>query len=140
MKAAVNGALQLQKMTARKSGAQMRCYPYRATDCLAVFLCADTKDNGELFCGGQGMSEDLLLAINHEATRRMTSLVAPQASEQHGPEMLRLSMGPLFEQARSALTCHCMKSLTTWGFLNDPLVEDLAGSCALQKAALMGIQ
>ncbi|CAL8468369.1 g7909 [Coccomyxa elongata] len=46
----------------------------------------------------QGMSEDLLLAINHEATRRMTSLVAPQASEQHGPEMLRLSMGPLFEQ------------------------------------------
>ncbi len=45
------------------------------------------------------MSEDLLLAVNREATRRMTALVAPQASEQHGPEMLRLSMGPLFEQA-----------------------------------------
>lgn len=60
------------------------------------------------------MSEDLLLAINHEATRRMTSLVAPQASEQHGPEMLRLSMGPLFEQARSTLTFHCANSLLTW--------------------------
>ncbi len=59
------------------------------------------------------MSEDLLLAINHEATRRMTSLVAPQASEQHGPEMLRLSMGPLFEQARSALTSYCMNSFLT---------------------------
>lgn len=45
------------------------------------------------------MSEELLLAVNREATRRMTALVAPQASEQHGPEMLRLSMGNLFEQA-----------------------------------------
>ncbi|KAK9915420.1 hypothetical protein WJX75_008934 [Coccomyxa subellipsoidea] len=45
-----------------------------------------------------GMSEELLLAVNREATRRMTALVAPQASEQHGPEMLRLSMGNLFEQ------------------------------------------
>ncbi len=54
-----------------------------------------------VWCVVQGMSEELLLAINREATRRMTALVAPQASEQHGPEMLRLSMGPLFEQART---------------------------------------
>jgi len=39
--------------------------------------------------------------INREATRRMTALVAPQASEAHGPAMLRLSMGPLFEEVRS---------------------------------------
>ncbi|EIE19511.1 hypothetical protein COCSUDRAFT_83562 [Coccomyxa subellipsoidea C-169] len=46
----------------------------------------------------EGMSEELLMEVNREATRRMTALVAPQASEQHGPDMLRLSMGPLFEQ------------------------------------------
>ena len=28
----------------------------------------------------------------------MTAVVAPQASEEHGPELLRLSMGPLFLQ------------------------------------------
>jgi hypothetical protein len=48
----------------------------------------------------QGLSEDLLLDINREATRRMISLVAPQAAEPHGPELLRLSMGNLFEEAR----------------------------------------
>ena len=47
---------------------------------------------------GQGMSEELLQDINREATRRMTALVAPQASEAHGPAVLRLSMGPLFEE------------------------------------------
>ena len=46
----------------------------------------------------QGVSEELLLDINREATRRMTALVAPQASEAHGPAMLRLSMGQLFEE------------------------------------------
>ena len=50
----------------------------------------------------QGVSEELLLDINREATRRMTALVAPQASEAHGPPMLRLSMGQLFEEV-----CHC---------------------------------
>lgn len=74
------------------------------------------------------MSEDLLLAINHEATRRMTSLVAPQASEQHGPEMLRLSMGPLFEQVRSALTLSLHELPVDLGFLYGPLVEDRAGT------------
>ena len=49
----------------------------------------------------QGVSEELLLDINREATRRMTALVAPQASEAHGPPMLRLSMGQLFEEV-----CH----------------------------------
>ena len=48
----------------------------------------------------QGVSEELLLDINREATRRMTALVAPQASEAHGPPMLRLSMGQLFEEVR----------------------------------------
>ncbi len=52
---------------------------------------------------GQGMSEELLMEVNREATRRMTALVAPQASEQHGPDMLRLSMGPLFEQVHALL-------------------------------------
>ena len=46
----------------------------------------------------QGVSEELLRDIDREATRRMTALVAPQASEAHGPAMLRLSMGPLFEE------------------------------------------
>lgn len=48
----------------------------------------------------QGVSEELLMDINKEATRRMTAVVAPQASDAHGPAMLRLSMGPLFEEVR----------------------------------------
>ena len=46
----------------------------------------------------QGVSEELFRDIDREAMRRMTALVAPQASEAHGPAMLRLSMGPLFEE------------------------------------------
>ena len=46
----------------------------------------------------QGVSEELLWDVNREATRRMTALVAPQASDVDGPAMLRLSMGPLFAQ------------------------------------------
>ena len=53
-------------------------------------------------CAGQAVDEALLWDINREATRRMTALVAPQASDVHGPELLRLSMGPLFAQARAA--------------------------------------
>jgi hypothetical protein len=47
----------------------------------------------------QGVSEELLRDIDREATRRMTALVAPQARDAHSPAVLRLSMGPLFEEA-----------------------------------------
>lgn len=50
----------------------------------------------------QGVDDALLLDINREATRRMAALVAPQSTEPHGPEMLRLSMGPLFEEVLPA--------------------------------------
>ena len=53
------------------------------------------------------MSEELLQDINREATRRMTTLVAPQASEAHGPAMLRLSMGPLVEEASRHMDAPC---------------------------------
>jgi hypothetical protein len=56
----------------------------------------------------QAVDEQLLWDINREATRRMTALVAPQASDVHGPELLRLSMGPLFAQAR-AVVCSCLR-------------------------------
>lgn len=59
----------------------------------------------------QGVSEELLLDVNREATRRMTALVAPQASEAHGPAMLRLSMGQLFEEV-----CHPLQHGQTAGF------------------------
>ena len=53
------------------------------------------------------MSEELLQDINREATRRMTALVAPQASEAHGPAVLRLSMGPLFEEVDPHIHAPC---------------------------------
>lgn len=39
--------------------------------------------------------------VEAEATRRMTSLVAPAAGAASREEVLRLSMGRLFEQARA---------------------------------------
>ena len=59
----------------------------------------------------QGVSEELLMDINREATRRMTALVAPQASEAHGPPMLRLSMGQLFEEV-----CRSARKAPTAGY------------------------
>ena len=53
------------------------------------------------------MSEELLQDINREATRRMTVLVAPQASEAHGPDVLRLSMRPLFEEVNPHKQAPC---------------------------------
>ena len=37
----------------------------------------------------------------------MTAVVAPQASEEHGPELLRLSMGPLFLQVPAPACLQC---------------------------------
>ena len=37
----------------------------------------------------------------------MTALVAPQASEAHGPAVLRLSMGPLFEEVDPHMHAPC---------------------------------
>ena len=45
----------------------------------------------------KGMTEDLLLEINKEAAKRMFALVAPGVELSHREELLRLSMGRLFD-------------------------------------------
>jgi hypothetical protein len=83
------------------------------------------------------MSEELLLAVNREATRRMTALVAPQASEQHGPEMLRLSMGNLFEQA-SALCSAPLAAPRTFPCFTGEIIhmEDRASTRVTKKECI----
>ena len=44
-----------------------------------------------------GMTEDLLLAINKEASKRMLALVAPGVELSHREELLKLSMGRMFD-------------------------------------------
>lgn len=51
------------------------------------------------------VDEGLKAEVEAEATRRMTSLVAPAAGAVSREEVLRLSMGRLFEQARAQDTC-----------------------------------
>lgn len=46
-----------------------------------------------------GADPELREAVEAEATRRMTSLVAPAAGAASREDVLRLSMGRLFEQA-----------------------------------------
>lgn len=49
----------------------------------------------------EGASSDLRTEVETEATRRMTALVAPAAGAAAREDVLRLSMGRLFEQARA---------------------------------------
>lgn len=45
----------------------------------------------------KGMTDDLLLEINKEAAKRMLALVAPGVELSHREELLKLSMGRLFD-------------------------------------------
>ena len=44
-----------------------------------------------------GMTEDLLMEINKEASKRMLALVAPGVELSHREELLKLSMGRMFD-------------------------------------------
>ncbi len=45
----------------------------------------------------EGMTEDLLMDINREASKRMIALVAPGVELSHREELLKLSMGRMFD-------------------------------------------
>ncbi len=45
----------------------------------------------------EGMTEDLLMDINKEASKRMIALVAPGVELSHREELLKLSMGRMFD-------------------------------------------
>lgn len=100
-----NGALILQEVTGdllrdrdREAERLMTALSQIATPCPFFTSYASLHRLNVLLMPVQGVSKELLRDIDREATRRMTALVAPQASEAHGPAMLRLSMGPLFEE------------------------------------------
>lgn len=45
----------------------------------------------------EGMTEDLLMEVNKEASKRMIALVAPGVELSHREELLKLSMGRMFD-------------------------------------------
>ena len=45
----------------------------------------------------KGMTEDLLMEVNKEASKRMIALVAPGVELSHKEELLKLSMGRMFD-------------------------------------------
>ena len=49
----------------------------------------------------EGVTPELYRAVEDEALRRMAAIVSPRPTEQHGPDIMRLGMGQLFQQARA---------------------------------------
>ena len=54
----------------------------------------------------EGMTEDLLMEVNNEASKRMIALVAPGNELNHREELLKLSMGRMFDSVVQRM-CQC---------------------------------